>query len=304
MDYTADEIDIKEIFLTLWAKKHLIALFTVIAFLVSVIYSRSLQDVYTSTALLAPQSSEESLSSQLGGYSALAGMAGINVPLNSNTNPSIEAIELINSFNFFSNNFFPYIKLENLLAVEKWDSEKNLLAYDESQFNSSKNAWLGKYYANLDTPSKQKAYKVYKEILSITHDKKTNFVKISIDHQSPHIAKNWLDLIIKNINESMKNEEKRSAESSMQFLQEAYKQTTVTDMKNLINELMSKQMQRLMLASANEDFIFKKLDPPIAPETKSSPDRVLIVLFGTVFAIFFVSLIIILRIYFSFDNKA
>ena len=40
-------------------------------------------------------------------------------------------------------------------------------------------------------------------------------------------------------------------------------------------------MQKLMLASANENFIYKQLEYPIAPEKKSAPSRSLICILGT-----------------------
>ena len=53
-----------------------------------------------------------------GSYSAIAGMAGIN--LSSGTeNKSLEAIERIKSLDFFANYFLPSIKLEDIYAVQR-----------------------------------------------------------------------------------------------------------------------------------------------------------------------------------------
>ena len=41
-------------------------------------------------------------------------------------------------------------------------------------------------------------------------------------------------------------------------------------------------MKRLMMVEANDNYIFKVLDPPIAPELKSQPKRALIVILGTI----------------------
>ena len=43
--------------------------------------------------------------------------------------------------------------------------------------------------SNVSIPSKQDAYYEYKDILSISEDKNTKFVNISIQYQSPHVAK-------------------------------------------------------------------------------------------------------------------
>ena len=69
------EIDLKELFLILWNKKILISIITTIAAILSVLYALSLPNIYSSHALLAPSNPNESLTSKLGAYSALAGMA-------------------------------------------------------------------------------------------------------------------------------------------------------------------------------------------------------------------------------------
>ena len=111
------EIDLKELFLILWNKKMLISIVTTMAAILSVLYALSLPNIYSSHALLAPSNPNESLSSKLGTYSTLAGMAGVSIPVTT-SDPSLEAIERIKSFDFFLNHFLPYIKLENLVAVE------------------------------------------------------------------------------------------------------------------------------------------------------------------------------------------
>ena len=49
-----------------------------------------------------------------------------------------------------------------------------------------------------------------------------------------------------------------------------------------------------MLASANEDYVFKIIDSPLIPEEKSKPSRALICIFGTILGAF-INLIIILQ---------
>ena len=110
-----DEVDFKEIFLALWNRKILITSITTIAAIVSVLYALSLPNIYTSNAVLAPASAEDSFSSKLGGYSALAGMAGISLP-SDNGSKTPEAIERIKSYDFFVNEFLPNIKFENLIV--------------------------------------------------------------------------------------------------------------------------------------------------------------------------------------------
>ena len=235
IDSFDDELDVKELFLALLKRIKLIFLITTASAILSVVYALSLPNMYTSNALLAVANEKSSLSSQLGSYSALAGMAGVSLP-SSGGNKSAEAMERIKSFNFFSNHFLPYINLEDLFAVNKWVPEGDYLLYDDKLFDKSKEKWIRS--KSPIVPSNQEAYEIYEEILSIFEDKKTRFVYLSIEHHSPNIAKEWVDIIIKNINESMRSENMKISSNSINFLKESSQTTNLKEIRDAISQLL------------------------------------------------------------------
>jgi LPS O-antigen subunit length determinant protein (WzzB/FepE family) len=276
--YYENEIDVKEVFYALWSKKIFITVITTIFAILSVIYALNLPNIFTSTATLAVANEKSTLSSKLGSYSALAGIAGVSLPSDSN-NPSAEAIERIKSFDFFTEHFLPYINLEDLYAAKEWNSEEDIIIYDKKLFNKSKNKWVRNEIPSI--PSEQEAYEIYQKILSVSEDKKTRFVYISIKYFSPNIAKDWVEIVVKNINESMRSENMRVSSKSIAFLRERAENTNIKEIRDAISQLLQSQMQNLMLATASEDYIYKILNSPIAPEKKSEPGRALICFFGT-----------------------
>ena len=197
---------------------------------------------------------------------------------NEGSSKTQEAIERIKSFEFFSKHFIPNIQLENLMAVKKWIPEENTLIYDENLFNPNTKVWKRDVsYPKKIIPSNQEAFEeVYEKILSISMNKNSGFVSISITHKSPMIAKKWLDLIILNINESMRELDKQSSQRSIDFLNESTKLTSVRSINDVISILLENQMQTLMLANSQKDYVFKIIESPIAPEKKSGPGRALI----------------------------
>tara|TARA_B110000879_G_scaffold42418_1_gene59898 strand:+ start:260 stop:1189 length:930 start_codon:yes stop_codon:yes gene_type:complete len=292
-----DEIDVREIFSILLKRKYLISLLTTIAAVLSVLYALSLPNIYTSKALLAPSSSNNS-TSNMGAYSSLAGLAGISLPGGESGNPIIEAMARIKSFDFFVNYFVPNIKIENLVAVDSWLREDNIMIYKSNIFDNSNGKWILDGKPSLEgIPSNQQAYEIYKGILSVSQDKRTSFVSMTIDHKSPHVAKEWLGIIIDNINESMREEERNTAINFINFLNENSKTTNINQIKEVISQLLESQMQNLMLASSNKNYIFKTLDSPIAPEIKSSPQRPMICILGTLFGSI-LSLILVLILHY------
>jgi len=282
-----NEIDLAELFSIIWNKKLFISIFTSIAALISVLYALYLPNIYTSSSLLAPTTEDNSLSSQLGSFSGLAGLAGVSLPAGNISNSQI-AVKRIESFEFFSKYFLPNIKLEDLMAVDEWDAKNNTVVYDDSEFNSTSNEWSRK-------PSDQKAYKEYKRALSISQEELTGLVYLSMKHKSPVVAQNWVDTIIYNINECMREIDKQDAQNSIDFLNESLKNTNSQSIKVVFAKLMESQMQTLMLASSNEAYVFKTINSPIIPEDKSSPSRALICILGTLLGGILSILIVLFR---------
>lgn len=279
---TIDQVDLnlKELFSILWKRKTLISSISIFFAFFSVLYALFLPNIYQSSALLAPSTANDKLSSQFSSYSSLAGLAGINIPSGEVTK-SQEAVQRIRSLEFFSKFFLPNINLEDLLAVEEWVPEANIIKYDEKKFNSTSKKWIRKVdYPYTVIPSNQEAYKKYLNIVNVTEDKQTAFVTISVKHKSPVIAKNWVDLIIKNINDSMRDEDKKIAQNSINYLNNIYKTTNVKSIKDSITNLLESQLQTLMLTSSN-DYIYKKIDSPVIPELKTEPSRSVISILGT-----------------------
>ena len=296
IEYHDNEIDLKELFLVIWRKKILIGSITSLAAIFSVLYALNLPNIYTSQSLIAPSNSEDSLSSKLGNFSSLGSIAGISLPTGT-ASKSQEGIERIKSYEFFSTYLLPNMKLENIMAATEWIPQQDVLIYDKKLFDERVGKWL------TAKPSSQEAFKVYKGIISIGENKKTGFVTISIDHESPVIAKKWIDIIIYQINESMRTIDAEAAQRSISFLNETSRSTNVQSIKETVAKLLENQMQALMLTASNESYVFKIIDSPIVSEQKSKPSRAIISIMGTLLGGMF-SLLIVLIQHFRKPNNA
>tara|TARA_B100000242_G_C43052322_1_gene491772 strand:+ start:110 stop:1054 length:945 start_codon:yes stop_codon:yes gene_type:complete len=278
-----DEEDIILQVLKIFFKRiKIISIFSIVSVILSIGIALLIPNVYMSSALLAPAEDTESLSSKLGAYSSLAGIANVSLPGETN-NSSSEAIERIKSFSFFQDYFLPNIKLEDLYAANGWDEETNQVTYKSKIFDNKKGTWVREVKPpKKSKPSNQEAFEIYEDILSISEDRKTMFVRVSIEHFSPHIAKEWLEIIIFNINESMRKIDQDTAKDSISFLNQTAQDTNLNEIKEAISALLETQMQNLMLASASEYYIFKIIDYPIAAEEKIRPNRAIVVILGSI----------------------
>jgi len=276
-----DEIDLRELFHVLWDKVFYIGAITSIFSLITIYYSLGLPTIYQSQATMMPMEANAGMKGMLGQYSGMASLAGISLPSESGSKAQ-EAIARIQSFEFFSNDFLPHIKLEDLMAVKEWNQASNTLIYNESAFNSESRQWVGKVSPlKSNIPSSQEAYKTYKAIMSVDEDKKTSFVTLSFEHQSPVIAQQWVEIVMDQIDQVMRDQDRQTAIKSIEYLNSLAPTVNYEEIKKALSSLQQEQMKRLMMIEANDNYIFKVLDSPIVPETKLKPMRSRIVILGS-----------------------
>lgn len=277
-----DEIDLSELFHVLWDKKFYIGAISSIFSLISIIYALMLPNIYQSKATLMAVEQSSGMSGMVGRYSGMASLAGISLDSKSGSKDQ-EAIARIKSFEFFSNNFLPNMKLENLMAVKKWNQASNTLTYYAGDFNSESRQWLRKAKPpRSNIPTSQEAYEEFVEIMSVNKDKKTNLVTLMVEHKSPFIAQQWVEIMINQIDQVMRDQDRQTATKSIEYLNSLAPTVINEDIKKALSALQQEQMKRLMMVEANDNYIFKVLDSPIVPEVKSRPKRSLIVIWGTI----------------------
>lgn len=277
-----DEIDLSELFHVLWDKIFYIGAITFIFSLISIIYALMLPNIYQSKATLMAVEQSGGISGMVGKYSGMASLAGISLDSKSGSKDQ-EAIARIKSFEFFSNNFLPNMKLENLMAVKKWNQASNTLTYYAGDFNSESRQWLRKAKPpRSNIPTSQEAYEEFVEIMSVNKDKKTNLVTLMVEHKSPFIAQQWVEIMINQIDQVMRDQDRQTATKSIEYLNSLAPTIINEEIKKALSALQQEQMKRLMMVEANDNYVFKVLDSPIAPELKSKPKRSLIVIWGTI----------------------
>ena len=275
-----DEIDLANFFILIWKKKLFIGLLSLFFGVLSLIYALMLPNIYISTATLMPKDEKSGISGMLNQYSSVASLAGISLPSESSSR-SQEAISRVKSYEFFSLHFLPNIALENLMAEENWDHSTDTIYYDKKDFDVINSKWIRKVsYPKKIKPSSQEAFKKYQRIVSIREDNKTSQVILSVEHVSPKISKKWTDLIIYQIDKSMRDQDREETLRSIEFLNKLFPTINYEEIKKALSSLQEEQIKKLMMIEASKDYVFMVLDSPIAPEVKSRPQRLMIIFLG------------------------
>ena len=304
INYDDEEIDFLEIVNILWAGKRFIFFFTTFISILGILYSLNLPNIYTSKAILSPADTSNSISRSLESYAGLAGLAGVTLPSSSESDNSTKALSKLDSLSFFERSILPNIFLPNLMAVESWNPEKNTVNYDKDIYNEDSNTWVRKYtYPRKQIPSAQESFKVFtKKHLAIGSNKTTSFVTVSIKHQSPYIAKKWIEIIVDEINAHYRENDKLDSEKAISYLNKQIALTNLTEVRQAISEIIQDETRKLALIEAKEYYVFEYIDPPAVMELKSEPKRSMIcILFAFIGGI--LSVIYLLIKYFIFRDR-
>ena len=294
-----DEIDLKELFSVLLQGKRTIISLTVFVSIVGIIISLLLPNIYESKALLVPVKTSSGISGALQNYSGLAGLAGISLPSVNDEGNSAKAIQKITSLSFFKNNIYTNIFLPNLMAVKSWNHETNILAYDESIYKLESNIWVRNYsYPQKQIPSAQESFEVFiSDHLFLTEDVNSGFISLSIKHQSPFVAKQWTELVVDEINRFYRQKDKSESEKAVSYLNQQISITGLSEIKQVIAQLLQEETKKLTLIEANQYYVFDYIDPPAVMEQKSEPKRAIICILNALLGGMLSILLVLIRHY-------
>jgi hypothetical protein len=300
-----EEIDLKELFHVLLQEKRFIVSVTALISIIAVIVSLLLPNVYESRSLLAPVSGSGSISSAIRSYSGLAGLAGINLPTEDEGNTA-QAIEKIRSLSFFENNILPNIYLPDLMAFKSWDPETNNLAYDETIYDVKSGAWVREYsYPQQQIPSAQESFEVFtEEHMEVIEDKGSGFITLSIKHQSPYLAKQWVELAVDEVNYFYRQKDKLESQTAISYLNQQISMTSFSEIKEALAQLVQEETKKLALVEANEYYVFEYIEPPAVMEEESGPKRALICILSAILGGMLSIGIVIIRHYWLMEDSS
>jgi len=277
-----DEIDLRELFGVLWAGKVKIIAITAVFAVASVIYALSVPNQYKATALLAPaQSDGGGLSGALGQLGGLASLAGVSLGGGESGEAQI-AQEIMKSWSYIEGFIADNNIAVEVYAAEGWSKGSNTLEIDNDAYDVVTNEWLVVDESGaIGAPSSWQLFESFSERLSVSEDKKSGLVSVSIEYYSPQIAKQWVDMYIESINRFMQQRQIDKVTRNINYLQEQIEKTAIAEMQEVFYTIIEEQTKNKMLAEASPDYVFVAVGPSMVPELKSQPKRALICILGT-----------------------
>lgn len=290
---SSDEIDLRELFSAIWQGKWLIIAVTSLFTVASVFYALSLPDVYKSEVTLAPaEDNSLKVPGQLGG---LAALAGVNLGGKGGDKTAL-ALEILKSRDFLGRFIEQNDLYVPIMAAKGWDRATNRLIIDPEIYNENTKQWV----RDVEEPFKPKPSLLetideFRKNISVSQEKTTSMVNLSVEHYSPFLGKDIAEKLVITINENLRKRDLNEAEKSIEYLNEKIKETNLADVRVMLYSLIEEQTKTIMLANVRKEYVLKTIDPAVVNEEKSKPKRAVVVALISMFGFILALLIVLVK---------
>lgn len=234
------EIDLLELAGKVWAERRLVLKWCGVAVIVALVVGFSIPKEYTTTVMLAPE--VEGGSRSLGGLSALAGMAGINVDAGETSDALYPELypDIVSSVGFTTELFPVSVEdeegelkttLYNYLKEEQrspwWSAILSFpfkcIGWITSLFRDEEEENVGQ---GIDpfrlTKDETNVVKILNERISVSVDKKTSVITLSVTMQDPLISATMTDTIMQKLQNYITEYRTNKARHDLDFTQKLY----------------------------------------------------------------------------------
>ena len=280
--FSEEDIKISELLKVFYDQKKAIFVFVFLSSLIAAIYSLTITPIFRSEVLLI--STEQSNGAGMSGLAGLGALAGIQIDSDNNLNSS-ETIMAILESRTFSDSYVQEKNLMPILFANDWDPDK------------------GQWKDSSNIPNMWDAYGEMKKILSVSKDRKTSLVTLSVEWSDPNLAAEWANDAVRKINDYMRLDIIEESKKSISFLEEQLAKTNSAKTESLLYEMIQEQTNRAMLATIRNEYSFKIIDKAVPAQKRIKPHRKVIVVYGFALGLFLGIAFVLLRNSFGNRNK-
>lgn len=292
-----DEIDLRELFNTINKNRVKIFILTLVVTSLAVIYALSIPNSYKSQTILVPQTEAKP---SLGGLSALAGMAGVDLGGSGQIDAATSFETILKDYSFEQYMIEKYnlidkftLKQENLVFALSFDGFYNMFHFESSEDSVNEDS------VNIE----EKTYSTYQKILttlSISTDKKSGLITLSAESIDRFLSKELVEIYLVELTNYLRKTEMQNVDKQIKFYKNEFNNIADISIKTQLGNLAAGLLQKKVLAEANEYYNVKQLTKPqvayIRDKTKPKRSLIVIVSFITsiilgIFAVFFLEFI-------------
>lgn len=279
-------------------KKYIFLVSTLLSFLF-IVFLIYLPNKYESKSKFYPSNDPGSTSSSmklLSGLSSLGGLSNFSLPTSEVAEYDV-IIERIKSRDFLEILLEEDFVKANIYAAKNYDFKSKLVIYDDSLYNSASDTYFNDKGAVIPSPSIDDIYIKYLKMVSVSRSKETGIMELGFTHYSPFFASRMVDLILDRIDQVTRKTAIDELNKSIVYYESQLLDTKESDIRNSINALIKTNLEQLMLANVQDEYLINILTSSYVPKYKSEPKKSLLAVLGTAM-IFVISIFFILVYHF------
>jgi len=292
-----DEIDLRDLFFTLWGGKIYIILISIISIFFASFYLQFAERKYSVEYSLKPVG-ETKNGSSFSGLGGFASLAGIQLPTSSGNDFNIFK-ELITAPEV-SEIIFENKKIIKDIFRSEWNETFNNYSKPpkskiQTFVSDAKKLLTGNIEVNYMPPNPKRLSIFIHKNIQIGEDKETGFLKLTSEASKPELM---LSLIIEATKASDKIMRQRYVDFSTEplaFYKEKLSIARSREHREALAELISKEEEKLMFASKGEYFIAEPYMSPTISLYPTSPKPLLILALSLVLGLFLGAALVLIR---------
>jgi uncharacterized protein involved in exopolysaccharide biosynthesis len=236
-----------------------------------------IEDKFEASALLkySDEDTSSSFSSAGGSLGGLAAITGIGMS-GSTIDPIDYAIAVIESRDFLARLLEYKGMKENLAIASNFEAQTNEILYKKNFYDANLKQW------KKDIKFLRIHRKYYLKNLTATKDRSTNLLTISFRHVSPVFAKELLDTIILELNQTIRTIELENSNKKLQFLIDRTSNTNNKEVRDALGAIIEEELKNIAFSSTRVDYLLQTIDPAYVPHQAMFPNRLLLILLGLI----------------------
>lgn len=263
-----DGFTLNHILFILRANRKFISLITLLACILTIVYSLNVKKLYESSAILLPVSNNSTPTAT----NSLLNSLGSQIPfdvLGNNSTVSIIELAILKSR---SRDFLRDLLKEEYVA-------RNLIA--ESNLEISLEDINNSFYF-------ERLFTFYRNSFKASKNRLDNYYIVQYISTDPSISKDMLEIILSKLDKYIKEDEKQKSESKLLFFNSSITSPNNTVIvTQVLSQLIEKEFIKLSSFNENQDYAFNIIDTPYLNPFRIYPKRSTMVVLA-----FFISILI------------
>ena len=292
-----DEIDLRELFVTLWRGKWFITFCVLVAITLGSLYLRSADKKYTVTYIFKPVSSEDA-TPNFSGLGGLASLAGVSLP--SSSSGDFTAFKMLLKSEEVATMMMDDVQFIQEIFASEWnDAEQTFERPPPGPLTPLKaiikSVLLGEGETAYIAPNPARLANWMSNVFSTNIDSDTGYLTFSSETTKPELSLKIISRAASVTDELLKERFISSAEKTMSFYQQKLAAARAREHREALAKLIAQEDQKLMLASKGSYFVAEPLTTPSISLYPTSPKSSLILALSVVLGGFFGAALVLIR---------